>query len=234
MFLYVHVKGAFRRELSVANVTLKVSALLVRENVLLEMLRPHKRLAAGGSGANEASVIGVFFLVALELAGRRERPLAALKRAGIGFAAGVRASVRLESAGLVEELAAAGPGAPDVRLLVVVAPLVRGQGVAAVVPLAASLLLADVRGVALVVRLHVQLQCALGRELLRTVGHVAVELVWPHVKLLVTPQVIDGGESSIAALHLADKVLALEVSLLVTLQLELGVKCPNATLNVAL
>lgn len=234
MLLDVHVEAAFGGELSVANVALKVAALLVRQYVLLEMLGPHECLAAGCRGANEASVVGVLLLVALELAGRRERPLAALKRAGVWFAAGVRAGVRLQSAGLVEELAAAGPRAPDVRFLVVVAALMRGQGVAAVVPLAAPLLLADVWGVTLVVRLHVQLQGALGLELLRTLRHVAVQLVWPLVKLLVTPEIVDRGEPSIAVLHLTDKVLTLQVSLLVTLQPELGVECPNAALNVAL
>lgn len=54
------------------------------------------------------------------------------------------------------------------------------------------------------------------------------------MQFCVAPQVVNRGESAIATFHLAHVILALQMRLLVPLQLELGVKRPGATLVIAL
>lgn len=182
----VVAKGALVGELRVAEVTLEQPQLVVHGHVALEVVRAVVGLAAALDLADELALVHVLLPVPAKLARGRERPLAALERADVGLEAGVEARVGLEPAGLLEGLAAAGPGAGQVLALVAVGAPVRDESAAGVVPLAAALVLAGVRGQGVVVHgLGVRLEEALQLECRGAAGHLAGYRLRPGVSLLV-------------------------------------------------
>lgn len=92
----------------------------------------------------------------------------------------------------------------------------RRQCIATVITFAATLMLTHVRCMALVMRLHVQLQCSFRLKLLAAVWHLANDPIRTTVQFRVAPQIVDSSETTIAAFHLADVILALQMRLLVS------------------
>lgn len=134
----------------------------------------------------------------------------------VRFAAGMRARVGLESARFIENFPAARPRALDVHFFIAVRSLMRRQRVAAVVTLAATFVLANIRRVALIVRFHMQFQCPLRLKFFATVRYLANNPVWTTMQFLVAPQIVDSGETTVATLHLAHMILALQMRLLMS------------------
>lgn len=79
-----------------------------------------------------------------------------------------------------------------------------------------------------------QFQCPLRLKLLAAVRYLANNPVRTTMQFLVAPQIIDGGKATVATLHLAHMILALQMRLLVSLQLELGIESPSTAFEVAL
>lgn len=78
-------------------------------------------------------------------------------------------------------------------------------------------MVANVRGVTLVVGLHVKLESALRLELFLAVQDLARDATRATVKFLMAPKVVDRGESPLAAEDFAGEVFSLQMGLFVAL-----------------